>query len=217
MRRILYNWENIKPIAEELNCEMNGMDYQVWSTTAEIEWAEKSWKMLMNKGLCFHDGSLCGKAYVELQVITLAAMYCKFIEHHYNATVFIDYYLWYVQAGIHIAVLERIVDKNLIDRWVEKTTENQIDAQYTLFQEDYCDREVTVVYESESQDKIAGAIRTVIHEQRPQVYSALLSEHKTSSSLFSSLQQSQSDTKCFEWVDNGMLPSCSIEYIKTLA
>jgi hypothetical protein len=218
MKKSLYTWEEIKPIAEELDCEMNGMDYHVWSTAAEMEWAETSWKMLMKNGLCFYESpGLCSKAYVELQILTLAAMYCKFTGHYFKSDVIIDYYLWFLQAEINIAVLENIVNKNLTDCWKEKMAESEIEAQYTRFREDFFDQEVTVVYESESQDKIAEAIKNVINEQSPQVYSALRNEHKSSFSLYSSLQKSQCDTDCFVWVDEGMLPSCSIEYIKKLA
>ena len=44
-------WEQLQPTVENLGCEIDGIEYFVWGTPAELHWLENAWTALSHKGL----------------------------------------------------------------------------------------------------------------------------------------------------------------------
>ena len=106
------SWEHIRDIAELIGCEIDGVEHFVWDKPSEISWVEKAWAALIHKGLVTYE-TPCDKAYVKMQLLTLAAMYCKYLEVRYNFSLFIDYFEWFETVEIDLALLENMVGAEL--------------------------------------------------------------------------------------------------------
>lgn len=202
------SWEETHGMAEKLACEADGVEHWVWDKPTEIEWAKKAWNALARKGLNTYE-SPCDKAYVQMQILTLAAMFFKYLEVRYGITVLPDYYDWFETLEIDLAHLENMVGKELTSKLEEVETLREIHYRCGEDAEDVYDQEATMVYQDVAQDKVVDAIQTVIRMQSPQVFDALISEFNGSSLLFISLLQTQMDNNCLEWIESGMLPECS--------
>lgn len=201
------SWEDVRSVAEQLVCEIDGVEYRVWDEPLEMEWAEKTWNALSRKGLNSYENP-CDKAYVKMQLLTLAAIFCKYLEIYSGKMVLIDYYDWFENSGIELANLENMVGKELTNKFEEEMLYSESYCQSNEESEDTYDQQVTMLYQGVDSDKVAGAVITVIRMQRGQVFDALLAEFKCASVLYVSLLETQARKDCLQWIIEGMCPDC---------
>ncbi len=198
-----YSWDEILPVAEKLTCEMNGCGYLVWGTDAELAWAEKAWYALQRSGLTTYSNE-GEKMLAGSQILTLAAMYCKFTELYFNKPVIIDYAEWFDDMNLDIFRLETALGIPLTAEWEEKEvwTETFVDEDMS---EDFLE-EVIATYSNGDHDPgtISDAVRKVIHYQYEALAGALLQFFGGEELLYASLLRSQDRGECRAWIYDGM-------------
>lgn len=203
------SWEDICPIAEKLTCEIDGESYYVWVAPRELPWAEKAWNALSRKGLTTY-GNPCDKSYVQLQILTLAAMFCKYLEIAFDSAVVIPYHEWFEDTGIAPAHLETIAGEELTTVIEDSITYlipyNPIEYEFEEFEEK--EEESFTVDKELDPDKVVEAIKEVIRLQRPHIFNALLQEFSGPSLLYVSLLQTSFHKNCLEWIEGGMTAMC---------
>lgn len=209
------SWDHIRDIAERIGCEIDGVEHFVWDKPSEISWVEKAWAALTHKGLVSYENP-CDKAYVKLQLLTLAAMYCKYLEVRCTLSIFIDYFEWFETVDIDLALLEIMVGAELSNTLKETEVYREDYQLPSDGANDYFEQETTMIYQDVDSFKVAEAIQVVIRMQRQYVFDALVSEFNGSSSLYISLLQTQVDTDCLRWIEDGMQPECN-KLIKALS
>ncbi len=204
-----YSWDEIKSIAEELFCEMNGNDHRVWESSAELSWAEMSWKALTRNGLTSYDNE-CEKVLVVGQILTLAAMFCKFTELFFNKPVFIDYHEWCIDLNLDFFRLENALEKTLTRECWEKEAYREVIYQDDDHAEEVVEHEVCMGYcdDEHDSDVIIAAVKELICFQRQSVFMALVAEFGSIDLLHISLLRTQERDGCREWIENGMQPEC---------
>ena len=198
-----YSWDEILPIAEKLTCEINGNAYLVWGADAELAWAEKAWYALQRSGLTTYSNE-CEKMLVQSQVLTLAAMFCKFIELYFDKPVIMDYAEWFDDMNLDLFRLETALGIPLTAEWKEKEVWVE-----TFVNEDAAEdflEEVTETYSDGEYDQetISDAVRKVIHYQYGAVAGALLQFFGGEELLYVSLIRSQERGECRAWIYDGM-------------
>ena len=202
-----FSWDEIRKTAETLGCEIDGVEHYVWDKPTEIEWAKKAWNALSRKGLNSYENP-CDKTYIKLQILTLAAMFCKYMEVRYDISVLIDYFDWFETAEIDQIHLENITGREVTNTLEEDEVLREIHSPIGEAVEEVYDQEATLVYQDIAPEKVSEALHAVIRLQTKQVFDALSSEFNGSGLLFISLLQTQIDKRCLEWIENGMLPEC---------
>ena len=199
-------WEQLQPTVENLGCEIEGIEYYVWGTPAELHWLENAWNALSHKGLASYE-TPCDKTHVQLLGLTLTALFCRYLEIANNSTVHADYFSWFEDSGIDPVHLEIITGKEVTGIFQERVLNSESYPGFGLPDSEF-DKEIDLTYEDLSEEKVIAAIKAAIRMQRSQVVSALLSEFGGSAGLYVSLAQTQLKQSCLEWIDSGMPTNC---------
>lgn len=200
-------WEQLLPTFNDLGCEIDGIEYYVWGTQAELHWLENAWNALSHKGLASYE-TPCDKTHVQLLGLTLTALFCRYLEIANNSTVHADYFSWFEDSGIDPVHLEIITGKEVTGKFQERVLDsepyNPIDG--LPGDEFYTENDVT--YEDLDEEKVVAAIKSAIRMQRSQVVTALLAEYGGSAGLYVSLAQTQLKQNCLDWIESGMPTNC---------
>ena len=200
-------WEQLQPTVENLGCEIDGIEYFVWGTPAELHWLENAWTALSHKGLVSYE-TPCDKTHVKLLGLTLTALICRYLEIANNSTVLVDYFSWFEDSGIDPVHLEIITGKEVTGKFQERVVDSETsDPCYKLSDSEF-DKEIDLIYEDLSEEKVIAAIKAAIRMQRSQVVSALLGEFGGATGLYVSLAQTQLKQNCLEWIESGMPTNC---------
>ena len=199
-------WEQLQPTVENLGCEIDGIEYCVWGTTAELQWLENAWTALSHKGLVSYE-TPCDKTYVKLLGLTLTALFCRYLEIANNSTVLVDYFSWFEDSGIDPVHLEIITGKEVTGKFQERVLDSESYPGFGLPDNEF-DKEIDLIYEDLSEEKVIAAIKAAIRMQRREVVSALLGEFGGSTGLYVSLAQTQLKQNCLEWIESGMPTNC---------
>ena len=200
-------WEQLQPTVENLGCEIDGIEYFVWGTPAELHWLENAWAALSHKGLVSYE-TPCDKTHVQLLGLTLTALFCRYLEIANNSTVLVDYFSWFEDSGIDPVHLEIITGKEVTGKYQERVVDSEAsDPCYGLSDSEF-DKEIDLTYEDLSEEKVIAALKAAIRMQRNQVVSALLGEFGGATGLYVSLAQTQLKQNCLEWIESGMPTYC---------
>ena len=200
-------WDEVRAAAAELSCEMDGTYSNVWDTMPEMAWVERAWNGLNRRGLTSYENP-CDKAYVQLQLLTLSAMFCKFLALAYNKHVSIEYHIWFVDTEIDLVHLETLAGREMTEEFRNEKVFNDLYPPNTGIVPSL-DTWETSLYTDMSPDKVTEAIITLIHQQRKHIFEALVAEFNGLELLYVSLFQSQQHENCMEWIEAGMHPDCS--------
>lgn len=200
-------WEQLQPTVENLGCEIDGIEYFVLGTPAELHWLENAWAALSHKGLVSYE-TPCDKTHVQLLGLTLTALFCRYLEIANNSTVLVDYFSWFEDSGIDPVHLEIITGKEVTGKYQERVVDSEAsDPCYGLSDSEF-DKEIDLTYEDLSEEKVIAALKAAIRMQRSQVVSALLGEFGGATGLYVSLAQTQLKQNCLEWIESGMPTYC---------
>ena len=200
-------WEQLLPTVKDLGCEIDGIEYYVWSTPAELHWLENAWNALSHKGLASYE-TPCDKTHVQLLGLTLTALFCRYLEIANNSDVLVDYFSWFEDSGIDPVHLEIITGKEVTGIFQERVLESEIYGSGYGITNDEFDKETELTYEDLDEEKVIAAIKAAIRMQRSQVVAALLAEFGGSAGLYVSLAQTQLKQNCLDWIDSGMPTNC---------
>ena len=200
-------WEQLLPTFNDLGCEIDGIEYYVWGTSAELHWLENAWNALSHNGLASYE-TPCDKTHVQLLGLTLTALFCRYLEIANNATVHIDCFSWFEDSSIDPVHLEIITGKEVTGIFQERVLESEIYGSGYGITNDEFDKETELTYEDLDEEKVIAAIKAAIRMQRSQVVAALLAEFGGSAGLYVSLAQTQLKQNCLDWIDSGMPTNC---------
>ena len=200
-------WEQIQPTVENLGCEIDGIEYYVWGTPAELHWLENAWTALSHKGLVSYETPY-DKTHVQLLGLTLTALFCRYLEIANNSTVLVDYFSWFEDSGIDPVHLEIITGQEVTGTFQERVLESEIYGSDYGLTNNELDKEIDLTYEDLSEEKVIAALKAAIRMQRSQVVSALLGEFGGATGLYVSLAQTQLKQNCLEWIESGMPTYC---------
>ena len=200
-------WEQLQPTVENLGCEIDGIEYFVWGTPAELHWLENAWAALSHKGLVSYE-TPCDKTHVKLLGLTLTALFCRYLEIANNSTVLVDYFSWFEDSGIDPVHLEIITGKEVTGKYQERVVDSEASDPCYGLSDSELDKEIDLTYEDLSEAKVIAALKAAIRMQRSQVVSALLGEFGGVTGLYVSLAQTQLKQNCLEWIESGMPTNC---------
>lgn len=200
-------WEQLQSTVENIGCEIDGIEYYVWGTPAELHWLENAWTALSHKGLVSYE-TPCDRTHVKLLGLTMTAFFCRYLEIANNSAVLVDYFSWFEDSGIDPVHLEIITGKEVTGTFQERVLESEIYGSDYGLTNNELDKEIDLDYEDLSEEKVIAAIKAAIRMQRSQVVSALLSEFGGSAGLYVSLAQTQLKQNCLEWIESGMPTNC---------
>ena len=200
-------WEQLQPTVENLGCEIDGIEYFVWGTPAELHWLENAWAALSHKGLVSYE-TPCEKTHVQLLGLTLTALFCRYLEIANNSTVLVDYFSWFEDSGIDPVHLEIITGKEVTGKYQERVVDSEASDPCYGLSDSELDKEIDLTYEDLSEAKVIAALKAAIRMQRSQVVSALLGEFGGATGLYVSLAQTQLKQNCLEWIESGMPTNC---------
>ena len=200
----MYTWNEAMKIATELDFEMGDNYYAVWQWPEEIEWIQAAWDTLTQKGLTSYANEY-EKQYVQTQILTLAAMFCKFTEIYYDKKVTIDFRDWYNAIGLRMLQVQLILGKDIDiqeEQWEpEIGTEECRNKNFEYeFLETSCD-----TYSDITEAEI-NAVQELINYHRRDVYQALIEKYREPRLLYCSLVQALKGGEGLRWVEGGMHP-----------
>ena len=183
---------------------MRDNDYTVWQWPEEIEWIQTAWDALTQKGLTNYANEY-EKKYVQTQILTLAAMFCKFAEIYYNKKVTIDFQDWFNAIGLTMLQVQLILGKDIDiqeEHWnSEIGTEMSRNRNFEYeFLEDFSD-----TYSDTTEAEI-NAVQELINYHRRDVYHALIEKYREPRLLYCSLVQALKGSEGLRWVEGGMHP-----------
>ena len=200
-------WEQLHPTVDNLGCEIDGIEYCVWSTPAELNWLKNAWNAISNNGLASYE-TPCDKTHVKLLGLTLTAIFCRYLEIAHNSTVHVDYFSWFEDSGIDPVHLEIITGKDVTGKFLERAVNIESYNPENRFPDDEFFTEIDVTYEDLDEEKVIAAIKAAIRMQHSQVVAALLAELGGSAGLYVSLAQTQLKQNCLDWIESGMPTNC---------
>ena len=202
-------WDEIVVRAENLEFEMSGKRYDVWVSGAELNWTKMAWQALERNELTTYR-NLQEKNIVKGQLLTLAAMYCQFLEFCFDKMVVVHYDEWFEQLELDSFLIEFFLAEVSKQSYIGRALYEQSEAEDMKRGTPDCDEEIVCDIEHDS-ERMKDVVRRLIDFQWKSVYTALISALGGVDALHLSLLKSQQRQDCREWLAQGMYPQCSLK------